>query len=34
MAKRDFAFGKENFILIAVAVAVIGGVALVSKKRK
>ena len=23
MAKRDFAFGKENFILIAVAVAVI-----------
>ena len=22
MAKRDFAFGKENFILIAVAVAV------------
>ena len=21
MAKRDFAFGKENFILIAVAVA-------------
>ena len=27
MAKRDFAFGKENFILIAVAVAciVLGG---------
>ena len=24
MAKRDFAFGKENFILIAVAVACIG----------
>ena len=23
MAKRDFAFGKENFILIAVAVACI-----------
>ncbi|MEY8485866.1 DUF3098 domain-containing protein [uncultured Parabacteroides sp.] len=23
MAKRDFAFGKENFILIAVAVAII-----------
>ncbi len=23
MAKRDFAFGKENFILIAIAVAVI-----------
>lgn len=23
MAKKDFAFGKENFILIAVAVAVI-----------
>ena len=23
MAKRDFAFGKENFILIAVAVTVI-----------
>lgn len=23
MAKRDFAFGKENFILIAIAVVVI-----------
>ena len=23
MAKRDFAFGKENFILIAVAVAAV-----------
>ena len=34
MAKRDFAFGKENFILIAVAVAVIAiGFMLVAVRR-
>ena len=35
MAKRDFAFGKENFILIAVAVAcIVLGFILMSGDRK